>query len=123
MKKKLKGFTLVEVIVALSIFSIMALMLAMMFTATCALRLNTNSMNKKVDNQVAIAENPPNVTADKVGTTYTIQFGTAPVSVEVYQQDKADLQIALAAPDKSALTGHQKELYDAKDSPNIMTFK
>lgn len=55
-KRQTKGFTLVEVIVALAVFSIMALMLCMMYALTAKMSYETHVMNQKIDEQATQGE-------------------------------------------------------------------
>lgn len=47
LKKSVKGMTLVEIIIALAVFTVMALMMVQIGSVTKALMMNTNHMNNK----------------------------------------------------------------------------
>ena len=97
MKKNLKGFTLIEVIVALAVFSIMTLLLATMFTAACAIRLDTNATNKQVDKQaVSYDAGPSPAPGDGLSLGDDIIFndingtaGAVTVDIDVYEMEKS----------------------------------
>ncbi len=55
-KKKLKGMTLIEIIISLFIFSLMALMMVRIATVCTNLTRNANHVNKKVTVQAPLAE-------------------------------------------------------------------
>lgn len=55
-KKNLKGMTLIEVIVALAVFAIMALMLATMFATAMKMSLETHTLNSRVDKQTTLID-------------------------------------------------------------------
>lgn len=55
MKKKLKGMTLIEVIVALAIFVVMTLMMVQVGAVTKSLMLQTNHLNRKTAAESPIA--------------------------------------------------------------------
>ncbi len=55
MKKKVKGMTLIEVIVALAIFVVMTLMMVQVGAVTKSLMMQTNHMNRKTAAETPIA--------------------------------------------------------------------
>ncbi len=55
-KKKLKGMTLVEIIISLFIFTLMALMMVRIASVSTNLTKNANHVNKKVTVQAPLAE-------------------------------------------------------------------
>lgn len=55
-KKKLKGMTLIEIIVAIAVFAMISLILVMLGTAVNAQRRSANKVNRKVAVQGPIAE-------------------------------------------------------------------
>ena len=56
MKKKLKGFTLVEIIVALAVFSIMSLVVVMIIQMSASIMKDSQYTTKKADTQSIIAQ-------------------------------------------------------------------
>lgn len=57
MKKNVtKGFTLVEVLIAMAVLGIMTLMLSVCYTAVCTTNLRSSQMNDRVDLMVPYAE-------------------------------------------------------------------
>lgn len=53
MKKNKKGFTLVEVIIAISVFAIMALLVCTLYAFLSRMIYMSNAVNTNVDSQVA----------------------------------------------------------------------
>jgi len=84
-KKKAKGFTLVELIVAIAVFMIMSIVLATAITYTSNLMYSSQNIAKKVNNQsaygidTAIAAPDVSTTAD----TVTISLSGTSVSINV----------------------------------------
>lgn len=77
-KKNFKGFTLIEVLVALSVLAIMALMLSMMYVAASKASLMSNSINKHTDYQASLAATGAPASLSNVYTGGTLTFsGTA----------------------------------------------
>lgn len=56
MKKKLKGMTLVEVLVALAVFTIISALLASACAGICNIVRKTDRLNKKISNEAPEAE-------------------------------------------------------------------
>jgi len=88
MKKNKKGFTLVEVIIAMAVFAIMSLLVCTLYAFLSGMIIQSNSMNVKVDTQVADYEKGT-VDISHAGltsTNITFSSGTssATVPVDVY---------------------------------------
>ena len=66
MKKKLKGMTLVEVLVALAVFTVISALLASACAGICTIVRKTDKLNKKIANEAPKAE-----IRDGVATTDT----------------------------------------------------
>lgn len=71
MKKKLKGMTLVEVLVALAVFTIISALLASACAGVCNIVRKTDRLNKK------ISEEAPKAEQRKDGTLVTQPGGSA----------------------------------------------
>lgn len=72
MKKKLKGFTLVEIIVALAVFSIMSLVVVMIIQMSASIMKDSQYTTKKADTQSIIAHsNSFSSTYDESDNTVT----------------------------------------------------
>ena len=56
MKKNLSGMTLVEIIIAFAIFTIMALLLASVMAISGRSRIDTAGLNRRIDQQAGIAD-------------------------------------------------------------------
>ena len=56
MKKNLSGMTLVEIIIAFAIFTIMALLLASVMAISGRSRIDTAGLNRRIDNQAVLAD-------------------------------------------------------------------
>ena len=56
MKKNLSGMTLVEIIIAFAIFTIMALLLASVMAVAGRSRIDTAGLNRRIDQQAVLAD-------------------------------------------------------------------
>ncbi|MBQ7958529.1 MAG: prepilin-type N-terminal cleavage/methylation domain-containing protein [Oscillospiraceae bacterium] len=77
-RKKLKGFTLVEIIVALAVFAIMSLIVTLIIQMSSAIMKDSQYTAKKADTQSIIAGNKTFTSADddSIVTKVTIEGAT-----------------------------------------------
>ncbi len=123
MKKRLKGFTLVEVIVAFAVFSVMALLLATMFASIGRSTLKTNSANTKIDKQFSSAEASRSDLDIITPTPVTITFGATSVQINAYEQDKVLLAQARIHVAGGTATDEEKKMVAEADTPDFKYFK
>lgn len=72
LKKKLKGFTLVEIIVALAVFAVMSLIVVMILQMSSAIMKDSQYTTKKADTQSILAKSKViNPATDKIDTVET----------------------------------------------------
>ena len=116
MKKKVKGMTLIEVIVALAIFVVMTLMMVQVGAVTKSIMMQTNHLNRKTAAESPIAsvqdvfgmnefaatmldgDNNPMV-VDSTPTTFTITVGNNTANQSVVNAVKYSYQVAEDAKD------------------------
>ena len=92
MKKKLKGMTLVEVLVALAVFTIISALLASAVAGVCNIVRKTDRLNKKISDEAPQAEQrngalvtQPDGSADSMEIVIKVENGnTYTVPVEKY---------------------------------------
>jgi len=102
LKKILKGFTLVEVIVAMAVFTIMALLVCTLYAFLGNMTTASSKINREVDTQVSTYENetPLDASIDKI-TQQNIIFGsgasaiTVEVDVNVIEGNNPDQDVYL----------------------------
>lgn len=82
MKKNLSGMTLVEIIIAFAIFTIMALLLASVMAVSGRARIDTAGLNRRIDQQAGIADNRGSFTP-KTDPTDPRDLQLAPVSIKI----------------------------------------
>ena len=70
-----KGFTLVEVIIAMAVFALLSTVLAMMFQLVFKLHINTNEIDTQMDKQTTILDGGVAATEDYDTTkSFSIAF-------------------------------------------------
>lgn len=105
MKKKLKGMTLVEVLVALAVFTIISALLASAVAGVCNIVRKTDRLNKKISDEAPQAEQrnggalvtKPDGSADSMeivinGNTYTVPVEKYVVTDEKGIDDGGDFK-------------------------------
>lgn len=104
-KKNLKGFTLVEVVIALAIFAIVALLVSTMYVTAAKISIDSAKLNNKADHQLSKAEGASPDEVDTIAGAVSISFKFAPVGqpdtnrsktiptvdVKTYKQQPVDL--------------------------------
>lgn len=110
-KKKFKGFTLVEVIVALAIFAIAALLISTMYVTAAKLSVDAAKLNNQANHQLQKAEGAAPDEVDATDKTITFKFapnGQADtnrnktitnIKVKSYRQQSVDLDGNLESED------------------------
>ena len=83
-KMKAKGFTLVELIVAIAVFMIMALVLASAITFTSNLVYSSQNITKKVNNQSSYGIDTAVAPPDPTTTSDTVKISISGKDVEIY---------------------------------------
>ncbi len=89
LKKKVSGMTLIEVIIAMLVFSIMSLVMVQIGSVTKSLMMNTNHMNNKTNAEAPIAavkdvsalNEAASDATDESGNAHVIE--TLPVTITV----------------------------------------
>lgn len=139
MKKSLKGFTLVEIIIAFAIFSIIAILLAGVVGLSGNQIANIQQTNKKIDNHnmsyAAYQSNAPasdkSLKTDPSGNPLKIAISiggtsdvlsTVNINVQAYEKDKKAIEDAKAKT-PSTLTDDEKKLIRDADTPNLKYVK
>lgn len=90
-KKKLKGMTLVEVLVALAIFAIISSVLASTIAFVCNVFNRTDRLNKKINNEAPAAElQQVAAPTESISLTLTVEGTTYPINVDVYRTEDSD---------------------------------
>lgn len=84
MKKLYKGMTLVEVIVALALFSIIMLIVATVFSATAMLNSKTVKLNNKIERQAISIVYP---TVDDKTTADSIEIAGEDFDINIIEVD------------------------------------
>ena len=82
MKKNLSGMTLVEIIIAFAIFTIMALLLASVMAVSGRARIDTAGLNRRIDQQAEIADVRGRFTP-KTTASDPRDLQLAPVSIDI----------------------------------------
>lgn len=132
MKKNLKGFTLVEVIVAFALFTIMAMILVSAVSLSGKYIIENNAYNNAINDNFSTFAAKKSVapSTDKELTSGTIDIVIDPdghkIQLEVYQKDEQlflDAQTKVDAGTESDLTDAEKEIYKNKDVPRFRYFK
>ncbi|MEG0615000.1 MAG: prepilin-type N-terminal cleavage/methylation domain-containing protein [Oscillospiraceae bacterium] len=118
MKQNKKGFTLVEVIVALAVFAIMALMLTTMFTVSAKMHFNNQKFNEKTDNQSAYA------TAGGIGEKKDASGNILTKDEKVAGKIKFDVGTSIIPVDIDVITieGDVSQTEYDGENPNIKIF-
>ncbi len=115
LKKKLEGFTLVEMIIALAVFMVMALVLAVAVQFTTKMTLQGDFAVKKVNAQAFSAiDTAAAYPADTHTDTHTIKFTVAGNVIDV------DVE---AAEIEGDATTNDKFGDSYVDAPNLKAFK
>ncbi len=114
MKKKLKAFTLIEVIVAMAILAIMMSIIVMLVSSTARLVNTSNEVNVEVDKQIESyeAENPMKDNVQKGEVTFIVPAMTLEGN-KTLPQDSVSVDVDVTKIDKNS---------DA-DTPNMYFFK
>lgn len=84
-KKKLKGMTLVEVLVALAVFSIISAVLASSVAMICSIVRKTDRLNEKITQEAPAAELRSGEQYATDNFTITVGGYTKTVTIEMYQ--------------------------------------
>ena len=128
MKKQLKGFTLVEIIIAFAIFAVMAIFVATSISAANRSYVDTQAMNRKTDNQniaansallinTSTTDQKMNASIEQIAIGGTSDVtSSVNINVDFYEKDKQAIDDAIAAPTP---TDDQKKLIRDKDAPNL----
>lgn len=87
MKKKLKGMTLVEVLVALAVFSVISALLASACAGVCNIVRKTDRLNKKISDEAPKAEQRQGTTLPPDTIEIAIGGSIYTVPVEKYVVD------------------------------------
>ncbi|MBQ8926746.1 MAG: prepilin-type N-terminal cleavage/methylation domain-containing protein [Oscillospiraceae bacterium] len=93
-RRSLKGMTLVEIVIALFIFSLMALMMARLAEVVVSLNRNANQVNRKTAAQAPIAEmqntngNVSDLENDNLRISVTVAGKTVSVTSKSYTTAK-----------------------------------
>lgn len=74
-KKKLKGMTLVEVLIGLAVFTIMSSLLAGSVLMVCNIVRRTDKLNTRISNEAPNAEIKKDGVLDPIAPTVEIDFG------------------------------------------------
>ena len=93
LKKNKKGFTLIEVIIAMSVFAIMALLVCTLYGLLSKMVYMSYTMNSEVDSQSAIyekSENGAHDTSDTKTIRFTYGANVADVTVDYITIDGGD---------------------------------
>ena len=122
MKKKYSGFTLIEVIVAIAVFAVMSLLASSIYAFIGRMTIDTNGLNQKVDKQAASVENAASLTGDKLSGTHNIVINGISVPIDIYEEDQAALNNALAVPEASR-SDAEKEIVKNAQNPSFKYFK
>ena len=114
MKKKLKAFTLIEVIVAMAILAIMMSIIVMLVSSTARLVNTSNEVNVEVDKQIESyeAENPMQDNTEKGKITFIVPSMTLEGN-KTLPQNSVTVDVDVTKIDKKS---------DA-DAPNMYFFK
>ena len=83
MKKTFKGFTLVEVLIAMGVLGIMTLMLSVCYTAVCTTNLRSSQMNDRVDLMMPYAEGRADLDLDDSVASDEQRYTTGTYSLEI----------------------------------------
>lgn len=132
MRKQLKGFTLVEIIIAFAIFGILATMVCTAVASASKGIQNVNQMNNKVENQMlasnsakladAAVVNDKPITGVKtitIGGSGADVSGTVNINVKYYEKDKTKIDTAVAAVAAGTASDEQKKIARDADVPNL----
>lgn len=121
MKKNLKGFTLTEIIVAIAIFAIMALIVVSAVSGLGKSTLDTEAINRKTNSDVgkynALVELTGVPSSDEQSTT-TLTIDGVTMHVTVCETGKTDQDTAEAIDPESRNEAQQKLVRDG-ESPNL----
>lgn len=84
LKKLVPGMTLIEILVALAIFAIMGMMIAVSFTGANRLYLVNHRMNKDIDTQTITAETKDLTNASTpIENNFTLTFGPTSIDFDI----------------------------------------
>lgn len=109
--KNFKGFTLIEVLVALAVLASLMLMLSVMYVAASKMTLMSSSMTKQTDLQASLAVNGGGITP----TVYT-----GKVKFINYQTSTSEVPMAYNADfDYEVVEVNQTHNLKGADAPNI----
>lgn len=82
-KRKVKGMTLIECIIALAVFSIAGLLVAQLGSTTKQLMMNTNHLNNKTEAEAAVGANRNIQKLQNDGTATGVTVNTESVQITV----------------------------------------
>ncbi len=86
LKKNQKGLTLIEVLIAMTLFAIFSLVLATAFAATYRMNLNNHKLNKSMDTHGAqIEAGTPSGTPAGWTFNVTVNGATYDIDMDVYR--------------------------------------
>lgn len=114
MKKKLKGMTLIEVIVALAIFVVMTLMMVQVGSVTKSLMMQTNHLNKKTAEESPIASVQDVAAMNELALAHTDDASNPMVVVET----PVTFKVTVAGSTKSSIVESKKYTYQAPAGVN-----
>lgn len=86
--KKVKGMTLIECIIALFVFGVMAVMMAVIVTSTCRFLMNANHTNNKTVKEAPVAAaiiTETDQATDLGNVTITVPGASKTVTAKKYQ--------------------------------------
>ncbi len=114
-KKRLKGMTLIEIIVSLALFTVMSAVLLTACLYANKMIIRTNKLTNKVNYQSPIAENRLNTDANVTANSGTIRFRDS--SGKSYSVDVSQYEV------KSKYTDSSKPSYDDDIASNFKYFE
>lgn len=114
LKKRLKGMTLIEIIVSLALFTVMSAVLLTACLYVSRMISRTNKLTNKVNYQSPIAENRLNTDANVTANSGTIHFRDS--SGKSYSVDVSQYEV------KSKYTDSSKPAYDDDIASNFKYF-
>lgn len=114
LKKRLKGMTLIEIIVSLALFTVMSAVLLTACLYVNRMIIRTNKLTNKVNYQSPIAENRLNTDANVTANSGTIRFRDS--SGKSYSVDVSQYEV------KSKYTDSSKASYDDDIASNFKYF-
>lgn len=92
LKKNSKGFTIVEMLVSMTIFAIMSMLMAVVFTAAARLNVKNHKMNEQMHNQGDAIEQKPAADPTKAKSkdiTLSINGKSVTINVDEYNAASA----------------------------------